>query len=76
MHFGAPSRCRKGWVIAELFVFLFNPAKHEKVDKHFKIRCQFQHSTACPHDMIHAMSAFQVNIFTCCDLTENFAANF
>jgi hypothetical protein len=38
------------------FVLLFNLAKHtKKVNKHFKIRYQFQHLTACPNDMIHIL---------------------
>ena len=41
--------------MAEQLVLLFNPAKHKKVNKHFKIRRQFQNSTACPNDMIQAL---------------------
>ena len=41
--------------IAEQFVCLFDPAKNKKVNKHFKIRHQFQNSTTRPNDMIHTL---------------------
>ena len=60
-----------GWIPNKHFShqrFTFCNIKKDKYKYiHFKIRRQLQHSTACPLDMIHAMSAFQVNIFTCCD---------
>ena len=51
---------RKGWVIkniniAEQFVLLLDPAKIKKVNKHFKIRHQFQYLTTRPNDMIHTL---------------------
>ena len=46
---------RFGNFMAEQLVLLFNPAKQKKVNKHFKIRRQFQNSTACPNVMIQAL---------------------
>ena len=50
-------KINKSWVIslkklAEQFVLLFDPAKNKKVNKHFKIRQQFQNLMTCPNDMI------------------------
>ena len=42
--------------IAEQFVLIFDPAKNKKVNKHFKIRRQFQNSTTRPNDIIHTQS--------------------
>ena len=68
MYFGAPSRYRKGCVISIKILqsnstFLScNPAKNKRVNKHFKIWCQFQNSTSHPNDMIHTLVQFSPKI--------------
>ena len=58
MHFGAFSRTGKvGWFYYQTCRAIrpsFQYSKKHK-SKYFKIRCQFQHSTACPNDMNHAL---------------------
>ena len=56
-HLKRTSNVKVGVVtkIAEQFFLLFHEAKHKKVKKKIKIRSQFEHSTASPNDMIHAI---------------------
>ena len=62
MYFRAPSRYIKrlgdfNEIIAEQFVFLFNPIK-KLSNKHFKIQHHFQNLTICSNDMIHTLAKY------------------
>ena len=55
MHFWAPSRSRKVWQFHGRAISSSFQSSKTKVNKHFKIRRQFQNSTACPNDIIQAL---------------------
>jgi hypothetical protein len=62
MHFGAPSRFRKGRMISlqnlHSYLPFFDPAENKKVDTYFDIRRQFQNLTTSRNDMMTLLVSF------------------
>ena len=59
---------------SQQFVVCFDPAENKKVNKHFNIWRQFQNSTICRNDMMHALegknASYFLEINSHCDINQ------